>query len=554
MDAEAYNLTPGDKKPYKTLPPPGAAGSPTHALDTDPPPFKTLEAAANYEYGLMPGALRLITTGASGLSSSSAPDTRITNDAALPNGPFQITGAKMPYDSYTGSPVHRFYQMWQQMDCGVAHATAANPTGCIADLFPYVETTIDAGNNGSPPPAGYKPGTYRSAEGATAMGFFNMAAGDVPYFKQLADNFTISDNFHQSVMGGTGANHIEFGYADGIYYSDAKGAPAKPPAGQIENPNPQKGTNNYWVNDGYGSSTTNEGGSYSDCSDASQDGVKAVVSYLKKIKVNPNCEANAYYLLNNYNPGYVGNGSVATAAVTGPFTIPPVTKKHIGDTLSAGQISWEYFGESWNDYVIDPNGATNPAGYLYCNICNPFQYATQTMANEQVREAHIADTTQLYTDIANGDLPAVSVVKPNALNDGHPASSKLDLFESFTHKIISQLQSNKALWATTAVFITFDEGGGYWDSGYVQPVDFMGDGTRIPLITVSPFARGGKVVHTYYDHVSIDKFIERNWKLQPITARSRDNLPNPKATAGNPYVPTNRPAIGDLFEMFTFPK
>jgi phospholipase C len=71
---------------------------------------------------------------------------------------------------------------------------------------------------------------------------------------------------------------------------------------------------------------------------------------------------------------------------------------------------------------------------------------------------------------------------------------------------------------------------------------------------VSPFTKGGNVVHAYYDHVSIDKFIERNWKMKPITARSRDNLPNPKSTAANPYVPTNRPAIGDLFEMFTFPQ
>jgi len=489
-----YSNAPGGKTPYKTLPAPGTAGAPTVADDNDPPPFKTLEAAANYEYGLLPGQLALITTGATGLSGTHVPDTRIANDAKLPNGPFQITGKTLPYDSYTGSPVHRFYQMWQQMDCSTVNATAKNPTGCVADLFPWTETTIDAGNNGAPPPAGYNPKTYQSAEGATSMGFFNMAAGDVSYFKGLADAYTISDNFHQSVMGGTGANHIMFGYADGIYYSNAKGNPAAPPAGQIENPNSQKGTNNYWVNDGYGSTKTNEGGSYSNCADTTQNGVKAVVSYLKSIKVKPNCEANAYYLLNNYNPGYVGNGTTAPA-ITGPFTIPPVTKRHIGDNLSAGEISWKYFGEGWNDYVIDPNGATNPAGYLYCNICNPFAYSTQTMANEQVREAHIADTTELYNDIANGDLPAVSVVKPNALNDGHPASSKLDLFESFTHKIIADLQANPKLWATTAVFITFDDGGGYWDSGYVQPVDFFGDGRRIPLIVVSPYSTGGKVVH-----------------------------------------------------------
>ena len=149
-------------------------------------------------------------------------------------------------------------------------------------------------------------------------------------------------------------------------------------------------------------------------------------------------------------------------------------------------------------------------------------------------------------------LPAVSIVKPNALNDGHPASSKLDLFESFTHKIINELQANKKLWETTAVFITFDEGGGYWDSGYIQPLDFFGDGTRIPLIVVSPFSRGGRVTHDYADHVSIDKFIERNWSVPPITTRSRDNYPNPKTAAGNPYVPTNGPAISDLFETFDF--
>jgi len=53
-------------------------------------------------------------------------------------------------------------------------------------------------------------------------------------------------------------------------------------------------------------------------------------------------------------------------------------------------------------------------------------------------------------------------------------------------------------------------------------------------------------------HASILKFIERNWDLKPLTARSRDNLPNPVATPANPYVPVNMPAIGDLFDMFDF--
>lgn len=57
----------------------------------------------------------------------------------------------------------------------------------------------------------------------------------------------------------------------------------------------------------------------------------------------------------------------------------------------------------------------------------------------------------------------------------------------------------------------------------------------------------------YAEHSSFVKFVERNWGLGKLTARSRDNLPNPKMDDDNPYVPTNLPAIGDLF-MFNFEK
>ncbi len=119
-------------------------------------------------------------------------------------------------------------------------------------------------------------------------------------------------------------------------------------------------------------------------------------------------------------------------------------------------------------------------------------------------------------------------------------------------KIVDLLQANPTLWSDTAILITFDEGGGYWDSGYVQPVDFFGDGTRIPMLAVSPYSTGGHISHTYADHASPNKFIERNWSLPPITKRSRDNLPDP-VTNANPYVPVNSPAIGDLFDLFQFP-
>jgi phospholipase C len=150
-------------------------------------------------------------------------------------------------------------------------------------------------------------------------------------------------------------------------------------------------------------------------------------------------------------------------------------------------------------------------------------------------------------------LPAVSFVKPSGWVDGYPASSKWDLFEGFTKKIVDEVKSNPDLWKSTAIFVTVDEGGGYYDSGYVQPLDFFGDGTRIPLIVASPYTKPGHISHNYADHVSILKFIERNWGLPTISGRSRDNLPHPTYnTAVSHYAPTNSPAISDLFDLFNF--
>jgi len=540
VDSSVFSISPGSKFAYSNIPAPETAGAPTAASDSDPAPFVTLSLAVLAEPGLFPSYNKFLLTGATGLAHD-IPDTRIPNVSTLGSGVFQLTSATLPYDAYAASPVHRFYQMWQQTDCSAANATSSNPSGCLNDLFPWVETTIGAGSNGNPPP----PPPINTGEGSTSMAFFNVNTGDAPFFKQLAESYTISDNFHQSVEGGTGANHIMFGYADALPYSDGNGNLATPPINQVENPDPQSGSNNYYDQDGY------SGGSYTNCNDLTQPAVPAVVNYLQSLNppISPNCAPNAYYLLNNYNPGYVGNGTLDS--VYTPFTIPPTSQRHIGDSLTAADVSWTYFGEGWDLYVTDPSGA-DPYD-RYCSICNPFQYATDIMTVPAQTEAHIQDTTYLYEDLADGKLPAVSIVKPSGFTDGHPSSSKLDLFEGFVKNILAKLQANPTLAASTAVFITFDEGGGYYDSGYIQPVDYFGDGTRIPLVIVSPYSTGGIVNHSYADHVSIIKFIERNWGLAPITARSRDNYPNPITAADNAYVPTNSPAIDDLFDAFVFP-
>src|ERR1700722_10459752 len=543
----------------------------------------SLSLARQSENGLPADYYGFLVTGGTG-QTSATPDARIKNVSALPPGPFQLTNSDtFTYNSYAASPVHRFYQMWQQLDCNADNATETNPSGCGAHLFPWVETTVGAGTNGIKQPANfsteYSATAVTTGEGSTAMGFYNVQNGDAPYFKKLADQYAMSDNFHQSVDGGTGANHIMFGHGDLIYFTDGKGNALAPPHNQpaqltganagivdeIENPNPAANTNNWYTQDGYGGGSFGAssfgGGSYSNCADTTQPGVAPIVNYLKSLPkpIDPRCEAGHYYLLNNYNPGYFGNGNNAytdTNKNNTVFTIPPSSTRSIGDSLLESKVSWKYYGDQWDNYVPDPYqlnyGAVGAKSDEYCNICNPFQYDTSIMAVASVRTAHIQDTKNLYADIANGTLPAVSFVKPSGLVDGHPASSKLNLFEGFTKKIVDAVQANPELWKDTAIFITFDEGGGYYDSGFVQPLDFFGDGTRIPLIVVSPFTQAGHISHDYSDHVSILKFIERNWGLKPVTKRSRDNLPNPAVSPANPYVPNNSPAISDLFDLFSF--
>jgi len=514
------------------MPQPNTGGTPTTASDTAPP-FKTIQEAS-IEKDMNPLDLDILTTGFSNLSKGVL-DTRVPGAGTLA-GPFPMQGPLLSDDSYTGDTTHRFYQDWQQADCSAARATKDNNSGCLSDLFPFVVSTNTSQGN--------------------SMGFLNAELGQAPILKMLADRFTLGDNFHQSFHGGTGANHFMLGTGDAGFWSDGKGNPTVPPS-NIANPNPAAGTVNKYTVDG----------NFSNCNDVFQPGVKPIVSYLSDLPyaAEPNCQPNHFYMLNNTNPAFLPNGALA-----GGSSLPPSPVRTIGDALIEKQISWAYYGGAYNDAVAlsdtavaanptSPNlgaaAVANPAhalGVAYCQICNPFQYATSIMADPAIRTAHIKDTSDLITAIKTDTLPSVSFGKPDGLLDGHPASSKVDLFEAYVLNVLGALDANPDLKAETAVFITWDEAGGYWDSGYVQSIDFFGDGPRMPILILSPYSTGGKVYHNYGDHVSLLKFIERNWNLRPLTNRSRDNLPNPTFAKHNAYVPTNSPALADLFDAFDF--
>jgi phospholipase C len=464
-------------------------------------------------------------------------DTRVANFATLPNGVFPIAGMNLPFDSYTGDMVHRFYHMWEQSDCSVSTATPANPSGCLNDLYPYVGL---ARNDGS---------------GGNSMGFYNVQKGDAPVFKRLADEYTMSDNYHQPVMGGTFVQHMMLGTGDQMwwqpYLNKAGVTLIQPPASKIANPTPNSPTSIAF--------TADQGWTSCDAPWAA-----TVNAYLASLPWHPDqtpskCTTGRFYQINNIRPGFMANGQIDDAGVTSGALVPPSSIRTIGDALNEKQIHWAYYGGGYNAAVRMANGSTDPidlligtGGDFYCDICNPFQYAKSIMGDPKQRKAHIKDATDFFEDLEHGHLPAVSYVKPDSFDDGHPASSKLTLLEALVDRIYDELRNHPYLFQETAFIITFDEGGGYWDSGPFQPIDFFGDGPRIPFLVVSPYTRGGRIVHTYSDHASILKFIERNWGLKPLTHRSRDNLPNPTASASNPYIPTNMPAVGDLFDIFDF--
>jgi len=480
------------------------------------------------------------------------PDPRFA--ALNTNGPFQITKSA-PYSDPqafgTGDPVHRFFQMWQQNG------------GTNRDLHGYAWTAITTGQGGGTPGVTVE----NPGQGAELMGFLNMAAGDAPYFRALAERYALSDNYHQAMQGGTGANFFMLATGDVAVYNQ-NGQRAVPPANQIENPNPRIGTENFYERDGY------SGGSYVNCADARQPGVAAIRDLLDGRGVRANCEPGAYYLVNNYEPPYDTNGQ-PRALGANSFIYPPQQVPTIGETLSARNVSWKWYtgGRDTVDITEDPFyplirslvqqqvPAGTPAAVvdaLAFQQAQPLIYNTlgdphngsANVVNGPLRN-NLRGLASFYADVAAGSLPSVSWVVPKNIDSGHPGYSVSARYEAFVQDLVSRVQANPELWRSTAIVVTTDEGGGYFDSGRIQMLDFFGDGPRIPLLVISPYARSGHVDHVYNDHASILKFIERNWRLPTVSRRSRDRLKNPVMDTRS-YLPLNGPAIGDLMSLFTF--
>jgi acid phosphatase len=211
-----------------------------------------------------------------------------------------------------------------------------------------------------------------------------------------------------------------------------------------------------------------------------------------------------------------GDGSLILTPVGTPS--PSVVSGNLNFTTGVLTLNWS----------AAPTGANS----IYINY--------QLSSRNPLSAAHLQDENNFFQDLSAGNLPAVSFIKQVGENNEHPGYADLLQGQQATADIVHAIQ-NSPDWAHTAIVITYDENGGRWD--HVSAPDNNGiwrDGTRVPTIVISPYARQGYVDHTEHDTLSILKTLEERYGLLPLTnldAQASDLSSNFQAT---PHVSLGR--------------
>jgi phospholipase C len=172
----------------------------------------------------------------------------------------------------------------------------------------------------------------------------------------------------------------------------------------------------------------------------------------------------------------------------------------LADRLDSAGISWKYYAPG-----------EGQSGYAY-NTYDEINH----IRNTSLWTEHVVSDTQFAADAASGNLPAVSWLVTGPDNEHPPASACQG--ENWTVQQLNTLM-NGPNWSTAAVFLTWDDFGGFYDHVPPPPMDIYGLGPRVPLLIISPYALAGTVSHTQYEFASVLKFIEDRFNLAPLTQR-----------------------------------
>ncbi len=174
----------------------------------------------------------------------------------------------------------------------------------------------------------------------------------------------------------------------------------------------------------------------------------------------------------------------------------------LADSLQNSNITWKDYSPG--------NGHWSPLD------------AINRVRNSSLWTEHVVPNTQFVADAQNGELPAVSWLVPDA-NESEHAPASICRGENWTVEQLNAVMQGPD-WNSTAVFITWDDFGGFYDHVPPPQLDQFGLGPRLPLVIISPFAKTGFISHTVYEFSSLLKFVETRYGLQPLTAR--DSMAN----------------------------
>ncbi|MGB8344070.1 MAG: alkaline phosphatase family protein, partial [Ktedonobacteraceae bacterium] len=180
---------------------------------------------------------------------------------------------------------------------------------------------------------------------------------------------------------------------------------------------------------------------------------------------------------------------------------PCLTIPTLGDLLTSHGISWKYYAP-----------AQDQPGYEW-SVYN----AIKDIRDTSQWQAHVVDYSQFATDAASGNLPTVSwLVQPTDVSD-HPGTS-ICRGENWTVQQINAVMGNSPLWDSTAIFLTWDDFGGFYD--HVKPAQgpngLLEYGFRAPMIVISPYAKPHFIDNTSYTQSSMLKFAETVLKLPSL--------------------------------------
>ena len=213
------------------------------------------------------------------------------------------------------------------------------------------------------------------------------------------------------------------------------------------------------------------------------------------------------FVVNTLQPVGSPHASGADAA----SLVPSQTMPTIGDRLSDKSVDWAWYSEGWNDALA---GRASPSFAFHHQ---PFVYFAKYADGTAARAEHLKDLAAFDASAPAGTLPAVSFIELLETHTEHPGNSII-AGETEVLRIINEVR-NGPNWRDTAIIITYDENGGFWDHVAPPVGDRWGPGTRVPTMVISPFARRNYVDHTTYDTTSILALIETRWGLAPLSAR-----------------------------------